>query len=261
MKFLALFSFFCFLMQSDLNLVKQFSAPSDFVITDALGTLYSVKGNCITSYNSNGNKLFSYANPFLGEISAADVKNPMRILLFYKDFNQVIFLSNKLSELGSPIELDNTGHSQVSICCTSNSGGFWLFDQQTFQLIHLNSGLEPVQKGTILQNIFKNTSELPVCLVEENDELYMSLPKTGLLVFDKFGTYQKTIPIINARNFQVFTDKIFYFENNYLYSCSKKMEVDSVSLPENLKIISAAICKNQIVASNKEELFIFNLQN
>jgi hypothetical protein len=261
MKILALFSFFIFLMQSDLHLVKQFPAPSDYVLTDALGTLYSVKGNCITSYDEKGKKLFSYSNPFLGEISYADVKNPMRILLFYKEFNQVIFLSNKLSELGSSIELDNTGHNQVSICCTSNSGGFWLFDQQSLQLIHLNSGLEPIQKGTILQNIFKNSSELPVCLVEENDEIYMSLPKTGLLVFDKFGTYQKSIPITNVHNFQVLNDKIFYFENNYLYSSSNTMEKDSVLFPENLKIISAAIYKNQIVASSKEEIFIFNLQN
>ena len=89
----------------------------------------------------------------------------------------------------------------------------------------------------------------------------MSLPKTGLLVFDKFGAYQKTLPIVNIGRFQVIGDKIIQYYNHQLYSYNKELYPDSISLPENLKIVSASIYKNQIVASNKEEIFIFNLQN
>jgi len=261
MKSVFIICFFLTLLQTDLQPTKRFSATSDFILTDAIGNIYSVKGNNITSYNSEGQKLFSYANPFMGDITYADVKDPMRILLFFKDFNKAVFLSNKLSELGSPIELDNAGYSGVSISCTSNLGGFWLFDSQALQLVHLNANLEPVHKGTVLRNIFKNTAELPLQLIEDNDIIYMSLPKTGLLVFDKFGTYQKTLPIANISRFQVIGDKIIQFSNNQLYSYNKELNIDSISLPENLKIISASIYKNQIVASNSEEIFIFNLQH
>jgi hypothetical protein len=261
MKSIFILCFFLALMQTDLQPTIRFTAPSDFILTDAIGNIYSVKGNNITSYSGNGQKLFSYANLFMGNITYVDVKDPMRILLFFKDFNKVVFLSNKLSELGSPIELDNAGYSGVSICCTSHLGGIWLFDSQALQLVHLNANLEPVQKGTVLQNIFKNSQELPVRLIEDNDMIYMSLPKTGLLVFDKFGAYQKTIPIMNIDRFEVFNDKIIQFSNHQLYSYNEELMTDSISLPENLKIVSASIYKNQIVASNKEEIFIFNLQN
>jgi len=261
MKSIFIISFLLIFLQTDLQPSKRFPVSSDFVLNDAIGNIYSVKGNNITSYNSEGQKLFSYENPFMGDITYADVKDPMRILLFFKDFNKVVFLSNKLSELGSPIELDKAGYSGVSICCTSNLGGFWLFDSQALQLVHLNANLEPAHKGTVLQDIFKNSQELPLRLIEDNDMIYMSLPKTGLLVFDKFGAYQKTLPIVNIGRFQVIGDKIIQFYNNQLYSYNKELNPDSISLPEKLKIVSASIYKNQIVASNKEEIFIFNLQN
>lgn len=261
MKSILFVCFFLPFLQSDLQPSKRFPALSDFILTDAIGNIYSIKGNNITSFNCEGQKLFSYANPFMGDITYADIKDPMRILLFYKDFNKVIFLSNKLSEIGSPIDLDNAGYSGVSICCTSHLSGFWLFNSQTLQLVHLNANLEPVNKGTVLRNIFKDTYELPVQLIEDNDIIYMSIPNKGLLIFDKFGTYKKTLPIMNIGRFQVIGDKIIQFCNNKINSYNKELISDSISLPKNIKIVSASIYKNQIVASNKEEIFIFNLQN
>ena len=246
-------------MNLDIEPTKRFSIKSDYVLSDALGTIYAIKGNSISSYNAEGQKIFSYSNPFLGDISFVDVKNPMRILLFYKDFNQIIFLSNKLSEIGSPVVLDNTGHNQVSICCSSNQNGFWIFDNQTLQLIHLNENLEPIHKGTILQEIFKNTDETPLCLIEENDQLYMSLKDLGILVFDKFGSYIKTIPIKKATRFQVKGNKLIYFSGNKLFSFTNSLESDSLSLPEKLNLSSVSLNKDQLFGSNNEEIFLFNL--
>jgi hypothetical protein len=239
--------------------VKTIAIQSDIVLSDALGTIYTIKGNTISTYNNDGQKLYSYSNPFLGNISFADVKDPMRILLFFKEFNKVVFLSNKLSEIASPIELDNAGYSQVSICCTSNERGFWLFDSQMFQLIHLNENLEPLHKGTLLQHLFKNTTTPPACLLEENDELYMSVPGTGIMIFDKYGSYRKTLPIMNVSNFQIIGEKIIYYQNNYIYSISKEMIIDSISLPAELKIISSSLFKNHLYSSNGDQLFLFNL--
>lgn len=259
MKIFVLFFLFIFIQNPVLEPVKNYPVQSDYILSDAIGNIYSIKGNSITTYNNDGQKLFTYSNPFLGNISFADVKDPMRILLFFKEFNKVVFLSNKLIEIGSHLELDNAGYSQVGICCTSNEGGFWLFDSQSLQLIHLNENLEPVHKGTLLQNKFKNSQVAPSCLIEENNEIYMSLPGTGILLFDKFGTYRKTLPLINAGLFQVKGEKIIFYHNNYLYSISEHFQTDSLTLPADLKITSAALFKNLLFTSNGKELFLFNL--
>ena len=259
MKFFSIILLFVIFNSTELKPVKQFTASTENVFTDALGNIYSINGNNIVSYNLEGQKLFSYSNSFLGNISLIDVTDPMRILLYYKEFNKIVFLSNKLSEIGSPIELDNAGFEQVSVCCSSNSGGVWIFDSQSLQLKHLNSNLEADRKGTIIQSVFNKSENIAFRLIEENDQIYMSVPKTGLLVFDKFGVYKKLIPIIDINYFQVIGDKIIYLSKNKLCSYSIIDNIEIQSLPMNLEIKSVSVYKNILVASSKDEIFIYNL--
>ena len=257
MKILLIF-ILLFTTTSDLKLIKQFSANSEIVLTDAIGNIYAVNGNNVTMYNFEGLKNFSYSNSFLGSIYSVDVLDPMRVLIFYKEFNKVIFLSNKLSEISSAIELDNLGYSQISACCNSNLGGFWIFNAQQMQLVHLNSNLESDRKGTNIQSVLQN-NDLPVYMLEQNDEIFVSAPKSGVLIFDKFGTYKKTIPLYQLNKFQVVGDKFIYLNNNKIFSYSTINNTDSLSIPENLKIKSASIYKNKIVVSNSNEIYVYEL--
>ncbi len=243
---------------SDLKLIKQFTANSEMVLTNAIGNIYAVNGNNVTMYNFEGQKLFSYSNSFLGNINSIDVSDPMRILLFYKDFNKMLFLSNKLSEIGSPIELDNLGYSQISACCNSNLGGFWIFNSQDMQLVHLNQNLETDRKGTNIQSVLQG-NDLPIYMIEQNDEMFLSAPKSGILIFDKFGTYKKTIPLYQLNYFQVIGDKFIYLSNNKIFSYSALNITDSIMLPENLKINAASMYKNKIITTNSNEIFIYEI--
>ncbi|MBI5542083.1 MAG: hypothetical protein HY951_18650 [Bacteroidia bacterium] len=261
MKVLLLILLFVILNSTELNPFMQVSANADIVLNDALGNIYTVKENNLILYSSEGKKLYSYSNSFLGNISMVDVTDPMRILLFFKEFNKVIFLSNKLSEIGSPIELDNSGYSQVNICCTSNSGGFWIFDSQMLQLIHLNGNLEADRKGTIIQSVFNKSENIPVKLLENNDIIYMSVPKTGLLLFDKFGVYKKLIPITEINYFQIIGDNIIYLSENKLcsYSLIKNELIQEINL--DLKIKSVSVFKDKMIALNDNEILFFNINN
>lgn len=261
MKVLSFILLFVILNSTELNPFMQVNANADIVLNDALGNIYTVKENNLILYSNEGKKLYTYSNSFLGNISMIDVTDPMRILLFFKEFNKVIFLSNKLAEIGSPIELDNSGYSQVSICCTSNSGGFWIFDSQMLQLIHLNSNLEADRKGTIIQSVFNKSENIPVKLLENNDIIYMSVPKTGLLLFDKFGVFKKLIPITEINYFQIIGDNIIYLSENKLcsYSLIKNELIQEINL--DLKIKSVSVFKDKMIALNDTEILFFNINN
>lgn len=241
-------------------LLKQFAVKSEFIKTDALGNIYIVNGTTVSIYNLDGKKSFSYSNSLLGNINSVDVIDPMRILVFYKDFNKIVFLSNKLSEISSAIELDNLGYSQVSACCNSNLGGFWIFDSQQMQLVHINSNLVTDRKGTNIQS-FLQSNDFPVNMLEQNDELFVSAPNTGILVFDKFGTYKKTVPIFQIKNFQVIANKLIYFNDNKVFSYSNLKEIDSLSLPQNIKFTSSSMYKNKVILSSQNEVFVYEIEN
>jgi len=126
------------------------------------------------------------------------------------------------------------------------------------QLVHLNSNLESDRKGTNIQSVLQN-NDLPVYMLEQNDEIFVSAPKSGVLIFDKFGTYKKTIPLYQLNKFQVVGDKFIYLNNNKIFSYSTINNADSLSIPENLKIKSASIYKNKIVVSNSNEIYVYEL--
>lgn len=259
-KILILCSIVSVVVNNDNQPFRKFAAKSGFTATDNFGNIYTVYENQICKYSSDGRKILSYSNPFNGNISHADVKNPMRILLYYKDFNRIVFLSNKFTELGSPLELDQSGLTDIEVCCISNLGGIWLFNSQTLQLQYISEKLETVYNGTVLQHIFAGKTLKPAQLAEENEQLLLSVPGAGIIVSDKFGTFRKMIHCPGISRFQAMADNIFYFNNNYLHSLYGIDGHDSLPFDPSYKINSINVFDSQAIASNGEEILFFNLK-
>ena len=114
-------------------------------------------------------------------------------------------------------------------------------DLQDFQLkkIDLNLQLQ-IQSGDLSQTIGGDI--LPNFLVEAGDYVYLNNPSTGILVFDLFGTYFKTIPLLNLKSFQVIGDQILYIENNMLMSYNRKNTIPKeIILPPHDRLVNVRI--------------------
>ena len=59
---------------------------------DQFGNIYIVNNNTMVKYSNDFTNKTNYTNNFLGKISLIDVNDPLRVLIFYRDFNQIIFL-------------------------------------------------------------------------------------------------------------------------------------------------------------------------
>jgi glycosyltransferase involved in cell wall biosynthesis len=68
----------------------------------------------------------------------------------------------------------------------------------------------------------------------EGIEDFVEDGKTGILVFDRYGTYLKTIPFKNLNSFQVFNDKIIYQPNDSILKTYniRTIEETSMKLPQ-----------------------------
>ena len=127
---------------NDYELIKTVNIEGNIFKTDQLENIYVGNNQNIVKFNNLGTKLFTYNNNYLGAITYFDISDPLRTLVFYKDFNQVLYLDNTLSAIGSPILLDNLGYNQIELACSSNTGGFWIFNSQTNQLILIDKNLQ-----------------------------------------------------------------------------------------------------------------------
>lgn len=195
--------------QSNFSTVKSIEIESDYFTTDNQSNLYAVKANVLTKYDKKGNLLYIYSNKNYGNITFVDASNMLRILIFYKDFLQVVFLDNTLSLNGETVGFDKIGFFQVQLACSSHNNCMWIYDQQNFSLIRLDKNLEKVQQTNNLNSILNDTLQ-PNSILEYDNRVYINNPKSGILIFDIYGSYFKTIPVKYASQFQLIGDWVYY---------------------------------------------------
>ncbi len=186
-----------------------------FIETDGFGNIYVVNNDEITKYNAYGVSQKKYSTKRYGNIESVDATNPLKILVYFKDFQQLLFLDNQLSASSDMISLESLGHEQTSLVCSSANNSFWLYDKQNNELTRFNSELKPLLKTGNLKQIL-GVDIKPVSMKEHNSYLYLNCPNEGILIFDIYGTFNKTLPLKNLKEFNIVNGNIFYFEKGTL---------------------------------------------
>jgi len=220
---------FCLSFTNDepLKTLYTIKAPADFFSSDNFGNTYFVKGDEIKKYNSQGELLKIFSAKNLGKITSIDASNPLRVLVFYKDFASVLFVDDLLSQNGDVINLLDLSMEQSDAVCTSFNNGLWFFNRQNANLVRLDENLQTVVNTGNLNRLLGTTLK-PTFLLEYNGYIYLNSPEEGIFVFDIYGTYFKTIPIKNLLHFQVKENQVIYFTGTELRSYNLKLLAEAV---------------------------------
>ena len=209
---------FLFAFQSDQFVFKQsILIQNDFISCDNIGNVYVVKGDAITKLNTSGKVIRTYSNKKLGKIFHVDASNPLRILVFYKDFSLIVFLDSQLTQNGESIQLENMNLEQSDLACSSFNNGAWVFSRQNAELIRVDENLISVIRTGNLNRLM-NVKLEPLYLLEHNGFVYLSDKSEGILRFDIYGNYSKTISLRNIKSFQVFEDRLFAYKQDTIIS-------------------------------------------
>lgn len=210
----------CF-AQNKFTSIATIHIEADFFTSDNQGNVYVVKSDELSKYNKSGKLLYKYSDKKLGNISFVDASNMLRLLVFYKNFLQIVFLDNTLTLNGQVLNLDKIGSQQAQVVCSSHNSGIWLYDQQNFELLRLDQNFEKLQQTGNL-NLLLNTSLQPDYLLEYDNKVYLNNHSSGILMFDIYGTYYKTIPIKNVKNFQPITDWVYFISDSTVKAYNTK---------------------------------------
>ncbi len=180
----------------------------------------------------------------------------MKILAFYKDYNKILFLDNMLAPSAGSIDLSAIGFDQVTLTCSSHDNGMWVFNSLNFEIVRMEPSLKiSHQSGNIAQ--LTGNAIKPTALFETNNKVYLCDTIAGVLVFDVFGTYIKTIPIKSIVDLQV--------ENNILYFIDKKgfgsfsmdlLQQNEMVLPQN-DIKQIRLQKNRVFMRLPDKIDIY----
>jgi len=202
--------------------IFQLKVKPSIVEVDNLGRLYLVdEGNNIINYTPELKEMYRYANKRSGQVSSLDVTNPLKIVSFSNDFNQVLFLDNTLSVI-SEVNLSEK-FADISACGASNDGNLWVYDPTQFKMMKIND------QGNILLET-SNVNDVGITNVnitdikERGNYVIMCDREKGFFVFDNMGQYIYQYEAKNIKSFQFDGRSIFYFTNTGLKSYSVKFK-------------------------------------
>jgi len=237
------------------ELQAELEQKADFITMDRLGNLYLCDGSIVYKFDLNGQLLFTYSAFSKGKISGLDVANPFKIMVFSKDFMQIVFLDQKLAPIQTIHSLSEWNLYAPACVCASYDNGIWVYDEVQNQLFRYDANRKMTNKSQLLSQIWEKKVS-PIGIKEtESGFLVVNDAENGLLIFDRFGTYLKTIPIFANRLFFK-EDKILYVEENLLKTIEiSTLQTNNYLLPQS-DILQACIENKKIIVLTKEHKVI-----
>jgi len=193
---------------------------------DHLGNSYTIEGDELKKFSSEKKLVSNYSDPLLGEISSIDVSNPLRLLLFYKEFNQVLYLDQTLTPISDPIDLYTYSDNETQLCCNASSGGFWIFNKDDNQVFQISKQGEVINKSSLLSSFLKDG--FPSKMIEFQEKLYLLSPLGGLLILNKFGRFLQKIPLSGISDFCFNNHNLFYLKNKTWFAYTPFEQTDSI---------------------------------
>jgi hypothetical protein len=187
---------------------------------DNLGRIYVVdEKNTIINFRPDFTEMYRYANNRKGQVSSVDLTNPLKVVVFYDDFNHLKIFDNTLT-LISELDLGDK-FADLTAAAASNDGNLWIYDPVQFKIMKISESGNILMETTNVNDFGMNQIKV-TSMKEKNNVLVLCDPSKGFYFFDNLGQYLFHYAAKNIVHFQFDGDNITYYTDEGLYSFSLK---------------------------------------
>lgn len=174
----------------------------DFMV-DNLGFIYlHFKNGQLKKISPNGDSVavFNDVRRF-GKLYSMDVTNPLKVLLFYRDFGTIVVLDRFLNQRNI-IDLRQQNILQAKTIALSFDNGVWVYDELEGKLKRLDDNGSVISETADFRVLF-DTAPSPVSITEAERLVYLYDPENGLYVLDYFGALRNRVALAGWSDVQV----------------------------------------------------------
>ncbi len=204
-----IFFFFAFLSsmsQEKESFVFEKSISGEFADfeVDILGNYYLLSAkNQLKKTNSKGDSIgvFNDIRRY-GKISSMDVTNPLKCLVYFKNYSTIVVLDRFLQPVNT-IDLRKQSIFQVKAIAQSYDNKIWIYDEQNQQLKKIDDNGDVLLSTPDLRMVFDEVPS-PEKIVDQEGYVYLYDPVKGVYVFDIYGTFKTKISYLGLNSFTVF---------------------------------------------------------
>jgi len=242
--------------------IKTISGSYTYFNVDNLDNLYLItQGNQLKKLNANGdsvavyNDVKKYGNP-----SFIDVTNPLKTLLYYKNYSTVVMLDRLLTVRNS-INFRKQNIFYVNIVTLSYDNNIWIFDEEDFKLKKINEEGKTILATVDWRNLF-DSMPTPVRIFDKNDFVYLYDPQKGFYIFDYYGGFKNRLPFVHWTDVEVNGNTLYGFNNNNLYTYAlKSLQLKAYKLPAFFgNFISIKAMNGKVYLLNEKGIDIYQIK-
>src|SRR5688572_23044462 len=229
---------------------------------DNLDNMYLVSStNQVKKLNSSGDSVavFNDVKKF-GQASLIDVSNPLKVLLYYRDFATIVVL-DRLLNIRNTIDLRKQNILQVRAIGQSYDNKIWVYDEVENKLKKIDEEGKLLQETTDFRQLFGEALS-PQKIFDEDQFVYLYDSAQAIFVFDYYGALKNKILISGWHNFKVAGKYIFGSANNKLFRYNiKTFRVDEWGMPDELlKSQSFNFSSSRLYALKKDRIEIYSFR-
>jgi len=197
-------------------LIKTYTGDIADIAMDNLDNLYIVSSTGqIKKLNAAGDSVgvYNQAKNY-GKLYTIDVSNPLKILLFYKDFSSIVILDRFLASQ-STVDLKKYSILNPSAIGNSYDNDIWVYDEFDSKLKKIDEQGNKLLETADFRNVFSQSIS-PQKIFSDNRLVYLADTTNGVFVFDNYGSFKKKIPVQNWQTIAIAGNNVISTNNELI---------------------------------------------
>ena len=247
---------------SAFRFIKSIKGNFSYLNVDNLDNLYLItNNNQLKKLDANGDSVavFNDVKKY-GNLAYVDVTNPLKALLYYKNYSTVVMLDRLLAARNN-INLRKQNMFYVNTVTLSYDNYIWIFDEEDFKMKKIDEEGKILQASTDWRMLF-DTVPAPVKIIDRDNFVYLYDPEKGFYIFDYYGSFKNRLSFLNWTNVEVNGNNVYGFADNKLYSyVLKSLQLKEYKLPAFFgDYLSIKVMNNKIYLLKGDRIDMYEIK-
>lgn len=240
-----------FVWSQELSFVEKIDLEADtFIGIDSYNDMFYIKDQVL--YKKTAASLFNFKDFQLGAIQSVDIINPMTIAVYYSDFNTVVLLDNKLTEVERINFNELTDFVNTSNATLAANNSLWIFniDLQQLELYNYRSQNKVLVSLPIQGEVLSQASNFNYCFI---------LTEEKIRAYNIYGSLLTELDNDGFEKIFQLNENLVALKNNELYFIAKEnKQIDKIKSPE-INIKDLQLKQDFLYIYDGEKLHTFTL--
>ena len=210
--------------------IKTITGNTKAYFPDLYGNLLFITDkNVLSKYDVSKDTIYETPLSKNFTVDYIDTNNPLNILVFSKDCNNVITFDKTLVET-SRFAMDQLDGIETHLAALSSDDKIWVFDATTNVLLKVDHQLKILFKSAPLEKILGYTLT-PKSMFEKDGKVFIYDEMKGMHLFDNFGQPTSSIGIQGLKAITVNDYRLIYILEDMVYAYELPTDQIKVVMP------------------------------